>query len=118
MEKKLEALEDEVIAVQSMFDGGTMAPLAIALALIDKGLIDANRLIEIIDTLHAILALDYELKLGSIEDAEIGLTRLRDFLDAGQFEPGKVLPMLRMLEASDNAASQLRQIAIAKKPKP
>jgi hypothetical protein len=104
-----EETEDEIIALQSMFDGGRLTSVAIALALIDAGVIDKGRLLNIIESLHGILAADYVGRFGDISDAELGLASLREWLDGSHWKPGQVLEFLRTHEAAEFLRSQTMQ---------
>ncbi|CAK7257509.1 conserved protein of unknown function [Shinella sp. WSC3-e] len=112
-----EETDELILATQSMCDGQNMAIAAIALALIDKGAIDRVRLFDIIESLHGILAADYVGALGDIGDAEVGLSRLRAWLDASDWKEGKVVEELHKLEGAEFLRSQLK-LANSKRRKP
>ena len=103
-----EETDIEILAVQCMFDGGRLAPVAVALALIDAGVLDKGRLLDIIESLHGILAAEYVGHLGDIGDAELGLRSLREWLDGFDWKQGRVLEELRTQESLEFLRSQMR----------
>ncbi|WP_257317230.1 hypothetical protein [Shinella pollutisoli] len=112
-----EETDELILATQSMLDGQQMAIAAVALALIDKGSIDRARLLGIIESLHGILAADYVGALGDVGDAEIGLSRLREWLDVSDWKEGQVLEELHKLESAEFLRSQLK-LANSKRKRP
>lgn len=96
----------ELLALQGMFEGGRMANAAIVLALLDAGLIDKGRLLDIIESLHGILAADYVGKLADFEDAQSALENLREWLSGPEWRPGQVVEDLRKLETVEFLRSQ------------
>lgn len=97
----------ELLALQGMFEGGTMANAAIVLALLDAGVIDKGRLLDIIESLHGILAADYVGRLGDFEDAQLALENLRGWLSGPEWRPGQVVEDLRKLETAEFLRSQM-----------
>ncbi|WP_075656071.1 hypothetical protein [Pseudochrobactrum sp. B5] len=103
-------VDSELVALQSMFEGTNMTLLALSLALLDAGVINKERLIEIIDSLHGILAAEFVGKFGDLSDAEIALNSLRGWLDGSEWKQGLVVEHLHKLEKSEFFRSQMRLV--------
>jgi hypothetical protein len=108
-EGELSELEDNIIGATNMAEGIGYMPIALALALIDKGTIDAGRLLDIIASLRTIREADFELRYGLLEDATFGLDQLEQFLTGLPWAQGKVVEQLQLHEASETAKSLLRK---------
>lgn len=106
---ELDEFEDNIIGVTNMAEGMGYLPIALALALIDKGTIDAGRLLDIIASLRTIREADFELRYGLLEDATFGLDLLERFLTGFPWARGKVVEQLQLHEASETAKSLLRK---------
>lgn len=103
-----EETEEEVIALQSMFDGSRYGLLALALAMLDAGVIDRRRLLAIIESLHGILAADYVGAIGSGDDAEVALNRMREWLDGFDWRAGSVVEELHKIETQEFLRTQMK----------
>ncbi|MDF1778769.1 MAG: hypothetical protein P1V13_22325 [Rhizobiaceae bacterium] len=96
----------ELVALQSMIDGGSMAHIALALALIDRGVIDKDRLLSIIGSLRTILEATYHERLGESDDATVVLDLVDDFLSSSVLTAGRVVEDLRRQESEAYRALQ------------
>lgn len=103
-----EETDREILALQGMFEGGQMVPVALVLALLDAGVIDKGRLLDIIESLHGILAADFVGRLGGVDDAETALDLLRRWLDGSDWKAGQVLEQLQSQERAEFLRSQMK----------
>lgn len=94
-----EELDDLLFQNMRATDGAFWPPLAIALALIDKGVVDKETMLTIIDALRDI-ALGWA-EPGYGEDDARALQQMYDFLEAAEVSEGKVLRELRTLGAGE-----------------
>ncbi|WP_319775519.1 hypothetical protein [Breoghania sp.] len=94
----IDGLDTEIVGVQTMVSGTHCAIAAVALALIDKGLIDTGRLIDIIESLRSNLQALMAGDLGDVEDAELALDSLCAWISGSEFQEGKVLEVLQAQE--------------------
>jgi hypothetical protein len=101
-------IDDDIIGATNIAVGMAYLPIALTLALIDKGTIDPARLRDIMASLRTILECDFELRFGTPQDATIGLDHLEQYLDGFPWKQGQVVEQLRLHEASETAKSLLR----------
>ena len=99
-EARFNELDVEVLAVQTMFEGTNWALGAVALALIDAGAIDRERLIDIIESLRAHLQADAYGNLGDVQDAELALDSLAAWISGSEWREGAVVEDLRQRETA------------------
>jgi hypothetical protein len=101
-------VEADIVGANNMAEGMTYPIIALALALIDKGTVDVGRLRDITASLRTVLELDFEVRLGELTDATLGLDRLEVFLTGFPWAQGQVVEQIRLHEASESAKSMLR----------
>ncbi|MDQ2084554.1 hypothetical protein RA307_30600 [Xanthobacteraceae bacterium Astr-EGSB] len=112
--EEFDDLDNECLAAQTMAVGAIWPSVAVAYALIDKGLIDKRRLLEIIDSLHTVVAGLTAGDLGDVEDRLRGLELMREFLEFDEVQPDRVLEFLRTTET----AQTLLLLLQSKPPRP
>lgn len=102
-------VDRELLALQASLHGNAFATAAIALALIDKGLVDKNRLLDIIESLRTLLALDYEDRLAEAADTEWALDEVSQLLELQEWRAGRVVEDLRTRESEGFLVSRSRR---------
>jgi hypothetical protein len=100
-QRAFDDLDTEILGTQTMVMGTHCAIAAVALALIDKGLIDKGRLIDIIESLRSNLQAEIVGDLGDVQDAEVALDSLLAWISGSGLTEGKVLDVLREQEAAE-----------------
>lgn len=106
--RALEDMDTEVLGAQKLAVGAFWPPIAVACALIDAGVIDRMRLLEIIDSLHALVTAEAVDDLGDPEDVGLGLEKAREFFDLHELTRGSVVRQLREMERGEAARLLLR----------
>ncbi|MBL4733074.1 MAG: hypothetical protein JKY82_10860 [Rhizobiaceae bacterium] len=96
--KDFEELDIEIVAAQTLAHGGFMAPVAIALALLDSGAISKKRLLLIIESLSVLVKADYEGRFGEAKDAVYGLEFLGEEISGSKWTKGGVVELLHIQE--------------------
>lgn len=99
VQRALSDLDTECLGAQTMAEGAMWATLPAMLVMIDAGLIDKGRALAIIDAIHGIASATD--RLGDVQDATLGLERLRGFLEGIDLQPGSVLEKLQAIEQRD-----------------
>lgn len=100
-------LDTECLAAQNFAAGATWAAIAVAFALIDADVIGKRRLLEIIDSLHTVVA-GLSAGDGDVEDVLLGLEQLRGLLEVDEVRPGRVVEYLRTTETAQMLTLLLR----------
>lgn len=99
--RDLEDMETEVLGAQTLARGAFWPPIAVACALIDAGVIERLRLLEIIDSLHAMVTAEAVDGLGDPEDVGLGLEKFREFFDLHELTRGSVVHQIREMERGE-----------------
>ncbi|MFC5423328.1 hypothetical protein ACFPOB_27685 [Bosea eneae] len=99
-------LDRELVAVQHTAYGAFWPATAVALALIDSGVLDKAKLMEIIDDLHDVATAWAEPGYG--EDATQQLEQMRQLLEGEAWASGQVRPLLRRLLNAEFLRAALR----------
>lgn len=99
--RMFDEMDRECLGAQMMAVGAYWPSIALALAMVDAGLIEKLALLKIIDSLHSVVLAWASDGLGDPRDEALGLERLREFLELKEMRPGQVLPELGLLERAE-----------------
>lgn len=99
--RQLEDMDVEVLGAQTLAMGAFWPPIAVACALIDAGVIERLRLLEVIDSLHTLVTAEAADGLGDVEDVGLGLEKFREFFDLHELTRGSVVRELREMERGE-----------------
>jgi hypothetical protein len=116
MEKReREELDDDIVGAGNMAIGMGAAVTAVALALVDSGLIAPQRLREVIAAIRENAEFERRGAIGEAADLRLGLDLLMDALDH-DWQPGRVAEDVRLNLAVRKALERVDKAG--KKPRP
>lgn len=93
--RAMDDMDVEIVAVQKMAEGAAWPSVALALALIDKGVLDKGEMLDIIDSLQSIVRALEVPETATVDEALLGLRRLAEALEGFDPQPGQVQHQLR-----------------------
>lgn len=94
----IENLETETLMAQASAEGNAIPIVGIALALIDAGVIEKDRLLSILDSLDSRFRADYEDRISESSDLLSALDFVRQFLSDSKWTSGQVVDELQLAE--------------------
>jgi len=97
---------DEVADLQAMVHGNTTLSVALCLTLIDAGVIDKNRFLDIVESLRSMLASNCKLMGWDAIPADIPVELFLATLTTAEWEKGKVLEKLHAMEKLEAIKAQ------------
>jgi len=108
---EIQAMDVEVLAVQQMAAHGFWPSIALACAMIDKGLLEKKSLLEFVDALISYVSAFSYGDLGDVDDRLHPLEHFRGILEHTDLRPGRVLAELQTLES----VAALRMLEMSKR---
>jgi len=97
---------DEISDLQAMMFGNVTVSAALALTLIDAGLIDKGRFLDIIESLRSLMAKNCEAMSWSYECADIPVELFLSLWTYTDWKKGEVLEKLHVMEKLNAMESQ------------